>query len=62
MCAVCGNWRDVLGRQLERKIGKDAAGFLKGVFTAKPLPGNFLKRERHSFGQESCGQAMSKHL
>lgn len=56
MCAVCGNWRDVLGRQLERKIGKDAAGFLKGMFAAKPLPGNFLKRERHSLGKGAVGK------
>lgn len=56
MCAVFGNWRDVLGRQLERKIGKDAAGFLKGMFAAKPLPGNFLKRERHSLGKGAVGK------
>lgn len=62
ICAVCGTWRAALGRQLERKIQKDAAAFLKDVFTAKLLPGNFLKRGRHSFGQGSCGQAMGKQL
>lgn len=55
ICAVCGTWRAVLGSQLDRKTGKDAAAFLKDMFAAKPLPGNFLKRER-ALGNGTAGK------
>lgn len=55
-CAVGGSWREVLERQLERKVGKEASCISERpiycwTYLMLPSPGSFLKKQRHSFGQ-----------